>query len=154
MELEEKLKEVLGIIESLETVYLSTIDQNGYPSTRAMLNLRNKKQYPHLVPMYAKESNEFTIYLTTNTSSAKIMEIENNSKATLYFCKPESFTGIMFQGNIQVVTSEEFKHNAWMKGWELYYPGGVESEDFAMLRFVPFSFKTYSDFQVQTEKID
>ena len=69
MELAEKMKEVQGIIESYETVYLSTIDQNGYPSTRAMLNLRNKKQYPHLVPMYAKESNEFTIYLTTNTSS-------------------------------------------------------------------------------------
>jgi len=154
MELAEKLKEIREVIETSETVYLSTIDKNGYPSTRAMLNLRNKKQYPHLVQMYEKESNEFTIYLTTNTSSAKIQEIENNSKAAVYFCNPESFTGIMLQGNIEVVTNKEFKHSAWMKGWELYYSGGVDSEDFSMLRFVPFNFKTYSDFQVKTDNID
>lgn len=154
MELAEKLKEIHEMIETSETVYLSTIDKNGYPSTRAMLNLRNKKQYPHLVPMYEKESNEFTIYLTTNTSSAKIQEIENNSKVAVYFCNPKSFTGIMLQGNIEVVTSKEFKHSAWMKEWELYYPGGIDSEDFSMLRFVPFNFKTYSDFQVKTDSID
>jgi len=154
MELAEKLKEIIGVIESAEVVYLSTIDENGYPSTRAMLNLRNKKQYPHLIPMYGKESNEFTIYLTTNTSSAKIKEIKNNSKAAVYFCNPESFTGTMLQGKIEIVTSKEFKHHAWMKGWELYYPGGIDSEDFSMLRFVPFSFKTYSNFQVETKNID
>ncbi|WP_321519631.1 pyridoxamine 5'-phosphate oxidase family protein [uncultured Bacteroides sp.] len=154
MELAEKLKEILGVIESAEVVYLSTIDENGYPSTRAMLNLKNKKQYPHLISMYTEESNQFTVYLTTNTSSAKIKEIGNNAKASLYFCKPESFTGTMLQGKIEIVTDSEFKHNAWMKGWELYYPGGIDSEDFSMLRFVPFSFKTYSDFQVETEKID
>ena len=121
MELAEKLKEILGVIESTEIVYLSTIDENGYPSTRAMLNLRNKKQYPHLIPMYGKESNEFTIYLTTNTSSAKIKEIENNSKAAVYFCNPESFMGTMLQGKIEIVTSKEFKHHGFAKGIDLFY---------------------------------
>jgi len=74
MKLTEKQETLLEVIESASIVYLSTMDAEGFPSTRAMLNLRNKEQFPHLMAMYEKEENPLTVYLTTNTSSAKIKE--------------------------------------------------------------------------------
>jgi general stress protein 26 len=146
-----KQKECLEVMENASFVELTTIDNNGFPSTRAMLNLRNKLQYPHLVELYKAESNPLTVYLTTNTSSAKIREIAKNRNACLYYCRPEAFHGILLQGTIEHVTDKAFKQKVWQDGWEIYYPKG--EEDYSVLRFVPFGLKTYSDFNVQTERI-
>jgi len=153
MKLTEKQETLLEVIESASIVYLSTMDAEGFPSTRAMLNLRNKEQFPHLIAMYEKEENPLTVYLTTNTSSAKIKEIAANSKAALYFCEPATFEGTMLQGKIEIITDKNFKHQVWMKGWELYYPEGIDSEDYSMLRFIPNRLKSYAEFHVETEKI-
>ncbi|GHU82853.1 hypothetical protein FACS189415_4000 [Bacteroidia bacterium] len=71
MQITEKQAECLKVMENSLIVNLTTIDKNGFPSTRAMLNLRNKQQYPHLVVLYEAENKPLTVYLTTNTSSAK-----------------------------------------------------------------------------------
>ncbi len=85
MNLTAKQKECLEAMENASFVELTTIDPEGYPSTRAMLNLRNKQQYPHLLAMYGEEKNPLTVYMTTNTSSEKIKEIAANKQACLLF---------------------------------------------------------------------
>jgi general stress protein 26 len=151
MNLTAKQKECLEVMENASFVALTTIDKQGFPSTRAMLNLRNREQYPKLLELYCTESNPLTVYLTTNTSSEKIQEMAGNGKSCLYFCQPESFHGILLQGTIEQVTDKAFKQKVWQDGWEIYYPDG--EEDYSVLRFVPEKLKTYSDFQIDTEKI-
>ena len=109
MNLTVKQKECLEMMESSPIVYLTTIDSKGFPSTRAMLNLRNKAQYPHLLALYEEEKNPLTVYMTTNTSSEKIKEIAETRKACLYFCEPGSFHGITLQGTVEHVTDKEFR---------------------------------------------
>ena len=144
-------KECLELMEKSSFVELTTINSNGFPSTRAMLNLRNKAQYPHLVTMYSEENNPLTVYMTTNTSSEKIKEIEENGKACLYFCEAESFHGILLQGIVEHVTDSEFRRKVWQEGWKIYYPKG--DEDYSVLKFIPNKLKTYSNFQVISEEI-
>ncbi|MDR1368784.1 MAG: pyridoxamine 5'-phosphate oxidase family protein [Dysgonamonadaceae bacterium] len=151
MNLTAKQKECLEVMENASFVELTTIDNQGFPSTRAMLNLRNKQQYPKLLELYSTENNPLTVYLTTNTSSEKMREITGNKKSCLYFCQPESFHGILLQGTIEQVTDKAFKQKVWQDGWEIYYPDG--EEDYSVLRFVPDKLKTYADFQVDMEKI-
>jgi general stress protein 26 len=152
MSLTAKQKECLGVIENASIVELTTIDSNGFPSTRAMLNLRNKQLYPHLTELYDAENNPLTVYMTTNTSSCKIKEIAENGKACLYYYHPGSFIGILLQGTIEHVTDKAFKQKVWVNGWEMYYPNG--EADYSVLRFVPNRLKTYSNYQVNTEEID
>ena len=151
MNLTAKQKECLEMMEGSPFVYLTTIDSKGFPSTRAMLNLRNKAQYPHLLALYEEEKNPLTVYMTTNTSSEKIKEIAETGKACLYFCEPGSFHGITLQGIIEHVTDKDFRKKVWMEGWEMYYPKG--DEDYSVLRFVPDKMKTYSNFQVVVEEV-
>lgn len=151
MKLTAKQAECLKVIENLQFVDLTTIDKNGFPSTRAMLNLRNRQEYPHLTALYEMEQNPLTVYLTTNTSSEKFTEIQQNAKASLYYCEANIFHGVLLQGNIEIVTDNELRQKAWQKGWEIYYPSG--DSDYTLLRFTPNKLKTYSNFSVEQEPI-
>ena len=149
--LTEKQAECLKAMENLSLVNLTTIDLNGFPSTRAMLNLRNKQEYPHLAALYESEQNPLTVYLTTNTSSEKFTEIRQNTKACLYYCEAPVFHGILLQGTVEIVTDNEIRQKAWQEGWEMYYPAG--DSDYTLLRFVPNQLKVYSNFSVVKEII-
>jgi general stress protein 26 len=151
MNITEKQAECLKVMESLSVVDLTTIDKNGFPSTRAMLNLRNKHEYPSLPALYELEKNPLTVYLTTNTSSEKIGEIQQNGNACLYFCNSQAFHGVLLQGTVEIVTDKELRQKVWQKDWEIYYPEG--DSDYSLLRFVPNKLKVYSNFSVVAETI-
>jgi general stress protein 26 len=151
MNLTEKQADCLKLMEGFSIVNFSTIDKNGFPSTRAMLNLRNKQAYPHLTALYELEANPLTVYLTTNTSSEKFGEIQQNGKACLYFCEARAFHGVLLQGTVEIVTDNDLRQKAWQKGWEMYYPQG--DSDYTLLRFVPDKLKVYANFSVITEHI-
>jgi general stress protein 26 len=149
--LTEKQTECLKVMENASLVYLTTIDKNGFPSTRAMLNLKNQKEYPGLVKIHEAEENPLTVFLTTNTCSHKFAEIQQNEKACLYYCEPDKFHGVLLQGSIEIISDNELRQKAWQKGWEMFYPKG--DSDYTLLRFIPENLKTYANFTVVMEHI-
>ena len=137
MEEKEAKKLSLELMQVAEAAFLSTIDGKGFPETRVMANLRNIKQYPELISIFGKHENEFVIYLTTSASSAKIEQIKKNSKASVCFCDVEEIRGLMLAGTIEIVTDTTLKEHLWQDGWEIYWPGGVNSAEFMVLRLTP-----------------
>jgi len=132
---EKELKqECLKLMETAAAAYLSTIDSDGFPQIRAMLNLRNKKQFPALVKLFQEYDESLLVYLTTNTTSAKMCQIMANAKVSLYFCDPGEFHGLMLAGKIEIVTDQNLKKQIWQDGWEMYYPGGADDSDYTILR--------------------
>ncbi|MDR1023764.1 MAG: pyridoxamine 5'-phosphate oxidase family protein [Prevotellaceae bacterium] len=146
-----KQTECLEIMENASIVYLTNIDKSGFPSTRAMLNLKNPKEHPGLVAVHEAEENPLTVFLTTNTSSSKFAEIQQNGKASLYYCEPGKSHGVLLQGTAEIITDNELRQKAWQKGWEMYYPAG--DSDYTLLRFTPAKLKTYANFTVVTENV-
>ena len=124
------------LLETGWPAYLTTIDDDGYPQTRAMFNLRNKKRYPKLIPFFEKQG-DFTIVFSTNTSSTKVDDIKNNSAVSVYFCEPESTKGTMFGGNIEIIDDVGIKKELWHDGWERYYPMGYNDPDHTVIRLQP-----------------
>jgi len=125
-----------ALLETGWPAYLTTIDGRGYPQTRAMFNLRNKERFPKLIPFFEKR-DEFTIIFTTNTSSPKINDIKTNSAASVYYCDPESWKGVMFGGEIKIVDDRTVRKEIWHDGWEKYYPEGYDDPDHTVLRLTP-----------------
>ena len=136
------------LVFSAPFAVLSTLDADGYPDARAMLNLRNERLYPHLADLYRQDENPMAVYLTTNTSSEKSAQIAACPRACLYFFDGDGYAGVSLRGKVQIVADREFKRRAWAPGWEEYYPGGADSQDFTMLRFVPERIKSYADLSV------
>jgi general stress protein 26 len=139
-----KQAECLKVMKNASIVYLSNIDKNGFPSTRAMLNLKNPKEYPGLVDIHEAEENPLTVFMSTNTSSPKFAEILQNGNACLYYCEPDKIHGVLLQGTVEIITDNELRQKAWQKGWEIYYPTG--DSDYTLLRFIPARLKTHGPF--------
>jgi len=127
----------LELLDTAWPTYLTTIDANGYPQTRAMFNLRNRNRFPELIPLFENHCEDFMILFGTNTSSPKLLEITKNPATSVYFCIPEKSRGAMFGGDLQIVDDMELKKALWQDGWERYYPDGVEDPDYTVLKIFP-----------------
>lgn len=143
MELNEVKKLSTELIENSLVAYFSTVDSNGYPITRALLNTRYKERYPEFTNFYNKQDNKYILYFSTNTSSSKIEHIKENPKISVYFCDPEDFKGVMFGGAIEIVEDMDIKREFWLDRSKRYYPKGLEDPDYTILRFTPKNARFY-----------
>jgi len=143
MELDEVKKSSLELMETSKAAYLTTIDSEGYPITRAMFNLRNKEQFPEFSEFFSTQKNKFVIYISTNTSSSKIDHIKKNPKIAVYFCDPEDFKGVMFGGDVEIIEDMAIKRKVWLDWWTRYYLEGLDDPDYTLLRLLPKSAQFY-----------
>lgn len=123
-------------IESLfnetDVFYISSIDENGYPNTKAMLAPRRRDGITK-------------IFFTSAHSSRKAVQYTRNPKANLYVCDSKSFKGLMFLGEMEVSNDPTLKMNLWRNGDELFHPGGISDPDYCVLIFTPRSGRFYHD---------
>lgn len=137
MEENEIKKLSVQLMETTRPAYFTTVDSNGIPYTRAVENLRNRKQFPALIKMFADHQDDLTVYVSTNTSSTKVDQIRKNRAVSVYYCRPKEYLGVMLGGLIEIVTDHKLKEELWIDGWERYYPEGVGDPDFTVLRLFP-----------------
>ena len=133
-------EQILEFIAEQKTAFISSVDGQGYPVTRAMLA-------PRII-----EGND--IYFSTNTSSNKVKQYTENSKACVYFYKRGKFKyqGVCITGEMQICCDQATKDKIWQFGDKLFYKQGVTDPDYCVLKFTCKSAEYYCDFK--TEKID
>ncbi|GAH15617.1 unnamed protein product, partial [marine sediment metagenome] len=131
-EMEEVKKSALKLISESKAAYLTTIDLEGFPITRAMFNLRNTEQFPEFLDFFKNLEDIFTIYISTNTSSTKVEHLKNNPLMAVYFCDADNFQGFMLGGSVEFVDDIELKKTVWLDWWTRYYPKGVEDPDYTL----------------------
>ena len=136
---------ILGrqLMEVAEAAYLTTIDEQGFPNTRAMFNLRNRSHFPLLRDIFAAHREDFLILFTTNTSSKKVEQVKRNPLGCVFYCIPMEFRGLMLAGRIQTVADPTLREKLWQEGWERYYPLGKEDPDYEVLGMYPKSGEYY-----------
>jgi general stress protein 26 len=128
------------LMRTADVVYLATFE-SGYPRIRAMLNLRNRLQYPNHAHLYDGHDEDFMVYVATNKSSKKRKDIEANPRIGLYYCRPADFLGMSLVGDVEIVEDATVKEAVWAEGWEQYYPttGRPDDPDYTLLRLFPRS---------------
>ena len=88
----------------------------------------------------------FTHYFSTNYSNRRTQQFLKNSKACVYFCKEDRFEGLMLNGDIAVMTDREHKTMLWRDGFEMYYPEGIDTEDYCVYKFTAHKANFYHGF--------
>lgn len=117
----ELITEINILVENEKFAYVSSVDDNDYPNTKAMFALQHKGLSIH--------------YFSTNLSSRRSQQFLRNPKACVYFCNEEQFRGLMLIGDMEVLTDNEHKVMLWRDGFEIYYPDGTHTEDYCILKF-------------------
>ena len=131
------------LLEEGKAASFTTIDEEGYPHTRGIFNLRNIKQFPTLSDFFKRHQEDLTIYISTNTSSNKVRHVKTNSKVSMCVLNPDSGRGITLGGEVEVITDEKIKKELWLDWWTQYYPKGVNDEDYTILRLRPKSIEIW-----------
>ena len=128
------VKELIGkMADTLPVSFISSVDEEGYPCTKAMLSPRVRDGIK-------------VFYFTTNTFSLRVAHYKANPKACIYFCDAEGFKGMMLRGTMEVLTDATSKEKIWRNGDEQYYPGGVTDPNYCVLKFTATDGRFYSDF--------
>ncbi len=143
----ELTKLCLHVLETAWPSYLTTVDEDGAPHTRAMFNLRNKDRFPKLIPLFEDHATALMVIFTTNTSSEKIPHILDNPRVSAYYCNSDNWQGVMLGGTVEIVKEVELKKEIWHDGWERYYPKGYDDTDHTVLRLLPSTVKGWTGSQ-------
>jgi general stress protein 26 len=130
----DQIKTIGNLIDKQSTAFLSSVDADGFPNTKAMLAPRLREGLR-------------VFYLTSNTSSMRAAQYRQNPKACLYFCDRRFFRGVMLLGTVEVLTDAAAKELIWREGDTMYYPQGVTDPDYCVLRFTAHQGRYYSNFK-------
>ena len=134
-------KTVGNIVDKQSVSFVGSIDANGFPNMKAMLQPRRREGIR-------------TFYFTTNTSSRRVAQYQNNHLACIYFYDKRFFRGVMLIGTMEVLTDSTSRELIWQEGDTMYYPGGVTDPDYCVLRFTAVSGRYYSNFKSEDFKVE
>lgn len=130
-----------NLIDRQGVSYISSVDEEGFPNTKAMLPPRKREGIKN-------------IYFSTNTSSMRVGQYRENPKACVYFCDKRFFRGVMLKGTMEVLEDSDSKEMIWQHGDTLYYPLGVTDPDYCVLKFTAQTGRYYSDFKSETFTVE
>lgn len=135
------LKKIEKFIDKQSVSIISSIDNENYPNVKAMLKPRKRNGL-----------KEF--YFSTNTSSMRVEQYQNNSNASIYFYHKGliKYVGVMLKGKMEVLTDQETKNMVWKKGDTMFYKKGVTDPDYCVLKFTATNGRYYCD--LKTESFD
>jgi general stress protein 26 len=128
---------VLLLTEVANRAYLTTVGEDGYPRTRAIMNLRNPSLFPKHADLFAAHRRDLVTYVSTNTSSAKVRQVERNPRGCIYYCHPTRWRGVALIGDLEVLRDAELRRSLWNDGDEIYYPQGIDDPDYSVIALRP-----------------
>ncbi|MDE6419104.1 MAG: pyridoxamine 5'-phosphate oxidase family protein [Lachnospiraceae bacterium] len=115
------LNEIDNLVKEAGFASIGFLDEDGNPSIRRVFCTWHKGVGNHLI--------------STNTSSQHVQAILKNNRTCLYFDNCQTFQGVCFTGTVIVHFDYEHKALIWNDGDEIYYPKGVDDEDYCVLEF-------------------
>ena len=127
-------KTVGRMADQAKTVFLSYIDSQGFPATRAMLAPREREGIR-------------VFWFSTNTSSQKVAAFRRNPKGSIYFVDRLFFRGVSLSGTVEVLEDPRSKERLWRMGDRMYYSRGVTDPDYCVLKFTAERGRYYSNFK-------
>jgi general stress protein 26 len=128
------------MIERTGVSIISSVDEFGFPNTKAMLPPRKREGLK-------------TFYFTTNTSSLRVRQYQSNKKSCIYFFDKRFFRGVMLIGKMELLTDKKTKEMIWRDGDTMYYPLGVTDPDYCVLKFSADKMRIYQNFKSETVEI-
>ena len=134
------IKAGLGIVARSSKTIIASVDDDGFPNLKAMLQPR--------------EHDELKVfYFTTNTHSMRVKQYLKNPKASIYFYDTRFFKGLMLRGTMEVLQDQDTKDRIWRDGDNMYYSLGVTDPDYCVLKFTAFNGRMYENFKSYDFKV-
>jgi general stress protein 26 len=137
---EDVRNEILALRKNSAAAYVGSVDREGFPQIKCMLVLEHDSARVQ--------------WFSTNLSSKRAQQFLKNPKASVYYCDEAQFKGALFIGLMEVCTGHDAKASLWRDGFEMYYPKGLDDEDYCVLRFTADIVNYYHGLKNETFPIE
>jgi len=107
------------LMERAEVVTISSIDEDGYPRTATISNL--------------KTEGINIAWFSTGTSSSKTKNFQRNCKASI--CYNVDYNNITLNGDITIVEDKNVKEELWQDWFIEHFPLGINDPEYCILKF-------------------
>ena len=137
------LKEIERFVGKQDVSFVCSVDDDGFPNVKAMLKPRKRNGL-----------KEF--WFSTNTSSMRVRQYQDNPKASIYFYHKGliRYEGVMLKGTMEVLTDQATKDMIWRKGDSVFYKQGVTDPDYCVLKFTAESGRYYKDLKTESFSVE
>lgn len=136
----EKKKEITELVDNAKTAMVSSVDADGYPNTKAVLALHHEGIATHC--------------FSTNLSAKRTQRFLEHPNACVYYCDEANFKGLMLIGDMEVCRDRKHREMLWRDGFEMYYPKGIDDEDYCVLKFTARKANYYHGLENTTFSLD
>lgn len=142
MEISLAKRGIRALRENAQVAYVASVNGAGFPQIKGMLVLEHDSMKTH--------------YFSTNTSSKRVSQFLQNPKASVYYVDDtkDAYKGALFTGTMEVCTDHETKAFLWREGFEMYYPKGVDDEDYCVYKFTADTVNYYYGLSNVTLSVD
>lgn len=136
------LNTIQKFIKRQKVSFICSVDDNGCPNVKAMLK-----------PRKMNGLKEF--YFSTNTSSLRVKQFQNNPNAGIYFYHKGliKYVGVMLVGKMEVLTDQDTKDIIWRREDTMFYKRGVTDPDYCVLKFTAESGRYYCDLKTENFEV-
>lgn len=140
--MEDIKSQIRKLRQEVQVAYVASVNEDGFPQIKGMLVLEHDSIKTH--------------YFSTNTSSKRVKQFLNNPKASVYYVDDtkDKYKGALFTGTMEVCTDHETKAMLWREGFEMYYPKGIDDEDYCVYRFTAETVNYYHGLRNTTLVVD
>lgn len=138
----KKRKYIIDFIQKQKTVFVGSMDEDGFPNIKAMFTPRKI------------DGNCF--YFSTNTSSMRSQQFLTNPRASIYFYHRGCFKyeGMMLTGTMEVLQDDDIKREIWRTGDTMFYKQGITDPDYCVLMFTAIKGRYYCDLKTENFKME
>ena len=136
-------KKIEQFISKQKISFVCSVDHDGFPNVKAMLKPRKRNGL-----------REF--WFSTNTSSMRVSQYQENPRASIYFCHKGliRYEGVMLKGTMDVLTDQATRNIIWRKGDTVFYKKGVTDPDYCVLKFTAETGRHYCDLKTEDFSVD
>jgi Uncharacterized stress protein (general stress protein 26) len=127
---EEMRKNALACVAKADYVIFNTVDESGFPQTRAMANLHKDNV------LAAVKDGKVTLYFITKEGTNKIRQVRANQKVSAYYLDIKNVTSSLYSGNAEEIKDVAVKKEIWADWMKSIY-GSPDNADFVVIRLVP-----------------
>ena len=117
-------------MKACATVELATVDSNGYPDVRTILNAANT------------EAENLNLHFLTMVDSPKMAQIAADPRACLYFYDPATHKSVRLYGDMSVDRDTADRIKYWRDEW-LHSGWRWDDPNLVVLVFASKSYKFY-----------
>ena len=116
-------KIILDFAASYQYSNLITMAGDGTPRGRMMAHLPLK--------------DDMIIWYATGTQSRKVVEIDKNGAASVFYYRPTDHSSVSAMGKAEVVKDDETRKKMWQDAWSAFWKEGPSDPGYCLIKVTP-----------------